>query len=221
MTFAPERNGGAVPMMVGVRKLAGPLSSVLLALGALTACGGAAARPLSGMVRTPTPVISIPETLDETGEPVTLAASDPTHLLLVYFGYTSCPDVCPTTLADLNLALDQIGDDARRVEVEWITIDPDRDTKSKMADYLSSFLKVPARPVRIVDAGALAAVAAPLGVSYHVGTAADGTVEVSHSALLYALDSSGRLLVQWPFGTKRDEIARDLRSLLAQVSKEN
>lgn len=190
-------------------------------LGALTACGGAEARPLSGMVRTPTPVISIPETMDETGRPVAVAASDPSHLLLMYFGYTSCPDVCPTTLADLNLALGQIGDDAERVEVEWITIDPERDTQAKMADYLASFLKLPARPVRIIDAAALAAVAEPLGVSYHVASAADGTVEVSHSALLYALDSTGRLLVQWPFGTKRDEIARDLRTLLAQVSKEN
>lgn len=221
MTFAPARDHLAVPKMGGVRKLAGPLMSVLVALGALTACGGADARPLSGMVRTPTPVISIPDTFDETGKPVAMKASGPSNLLLVYFGYTSCPDVCPTTLADLNLALGEIGDDAQRVEVEWITIDPARDTQSKMADYLASFLKVPARPVRIVDVAALAAVAAPLGATYHVSSAADGTVEVSHSAFLYAVDSAGRLLVQWPFGTKRDEIARDLRSLLAQVSKEN
>lgn len=184
-----------------------------LVLGA-TGCGGSP-RELGGLVRRPAPDVGS-VVLDDarTGEPVATVASDD-HVLLVYFGYTNCPDVCPTTLSDVRTALAALdGADARRVEFAMITIDPERDTPDLLAGYVASFVP-DAQGLWTADDVVLRAAADQFGASYGVARSADGTVDVAHSASLYAVDDLGRLVVQWTFGTPPEDVAADLELLLS------
>jgi protein SCO1/2 len=139
------------------------------------------------------------------------------RLLLVYFGFLSCPDVCPTTLADLRSALGRLSEDERgRVDLAFVTVDPDRDTPEDLADYLRHFapLHHAVRPGSDELAPAMAAFLA----SASVDVAEDGRVEVTHTAVLYAVDDAGRVVVEWPFGTSAAALAGDLRVLLARAA---
>lgn len=183
----------------------------------LTACGDDAPYVPAGLVRTPPPEVGHLTLPDSTAGSADFAfRAESGGLLLLYFGYTSCPDICPTTLADLRSALRQIGDDlAGRVDVAMATVDPDRDTDSVMSAYIAAFF-AEGHGLRTSDPERLAAVAAPLGVVYDVTTNADGYVEVIHSAFVYVIDDQGRLRLVWPFGTDPDDIARDLKHLLKE-----
>ena len=105
---------------------------VTLALAAaltIGACGGDPPRELAGYRREPAPLVgdlSLPD-LTEQGTDLSLRA-EPGHLLVVYFGYTNCPDFCPTTLSDLKLAMRRMdADDAARIDVAMVTVDPVRE----------------------------------------------------------------------------------------------
>lgn len=189
--------------------------TALVGLGA--GCGGSAdgARTLAGMVRTPTPTVSIPPASGADGAPVTFPAP-PNGLALVYFGYTSCPDICPTTLSDLRAATADLGDDSERLDLTFVTIDPERDTQEIVDGYVASFV-AGSSGLRVTDPDQLQALADAFGASFSREVAPDGTVEVGHTAFLYALDGDGRLLVQWPFGTTRNELHDDLRTLLDRM----
>lgn len=164
---------------------------------------------LRGMVRTPTPVVELAPLVDAAGATVELAPDDG-HLSLVYFGYTHCPDVCPTTLYDLRDAFTEVGaDTAAHYALTFVTVDPGRDDPATVDSYVSSIVDG-SRGLSIGDPDVLADLAGRFGASYSVTTSADGQVEVAHSAFLYAVDTRGRLLVSWPFGTTRDELAHDL-----------
>lgn len=187
-----------------------------IAVGLAAGCGGDQLPPaLAGMVRTPTPTLELGGIVDDSGTPVALTAPD-NGLMLVYFGYTSCPDVCPTTLYDLRSALDQVGRRAEEVDLTFVSVDPQRDTDEILDGYVQSFVDS-GDGVRLSDPTVLAEMAERFGASYERTVADDGTIEVSHSAFLYALDAGGRLLVSWPFGTTRDELARDIDILLDQL----
>ena len=178
---------------------------------AIAACGEP--RELAGFVRTPAPSVastSLPDVA--AGEPFEFVARED-GLLLLYFGYTSCPDVCPTTLADLRTALEDLGSDADRIEVAMATVDPDRDTPEVLTGYVQSFIS-DAHPLRTDSPDELARAAEALGVVYDVSTTDDGDVEVIHSGNLYAIDDEGSLLVTWPFGVAVDDIRLDLEALL-------
>ena len=109
---------------------------VVLAV-AVAACGEP--RELAGFVRTPAPSVATTSLPDvASGEQFDFVAPED-GLLLVYFGYTSCPDVCPTTLADVRTALGRLGEDADRVELVMATVDPDRDTPERLAHYVRWF----------------------------------------------------------------------------------
>ena len=188
-----------------------------IAAVALVACGGGE-RELVGVTRDPEPqvdTVALPDVSDG-GAPFDFRA--PTDgLLVVYFGYTNCPDVCPTTMADLKVALDDLGADAERVEVAMVTVDPDRDTPV-LAEYVQSFFPG-AHAIATSDQAALQSVAGPFGVSYEVRTAPSGEIEVGHSSNLFAVDDAGRLVLTWSVGggegtARADELAGDLRQLL-------
>ena len=138
------------------------------------------------------------------------------ELLLVYFGYTHCPDVCPTTLADVRSALGDLGDDADRVDLAMATIDPDRDTGDVLTPFVQSFVP-DAHALRTTDDAQLQAAADLFGVTYDVTEGDDGEVEVTHSGFLYAVDDQGRLVVSWAFGTPAEDVAHDLELLLDQT----
>jgi protein SCO1/2 len=178
------------------------------------ACGGDEQRALSGQQLTPPTEVgslSLPEA--GSGEPFSFSASSD-HLLLTYFGYTSCPDVCPTTLAGVKAALRDLGTDAERIELAMVTIDPARDTPERLPGYVESFV-ADGVGLRTDDDATLRAVADTFGASYEVTPADDGgEPEVSHSGALYVVDDTGRVVLVWPFGVSSDDIASDLEILL-------
>jgi protein SCO1/2 len=169
---------------------------------------------LSGFVRTPLPNVGGSSLPDASAGGVDFAMQAPAgEILVVYFGYTSCPDVCPTTLADLRSALRKMGDDASRVQVAMATIDPGRDTADIITGYVQSFVPA-AHALRTDDGAELRAAADTFGADYGVTITDEGDYEVVHTAHLYAVDDAGRLQVTWPFGTEPEAIAQDLGILL-------
>lgn len=196
-----------------------PVVAVVTATTGLAGCGDDGADPeaeLAGIVREPLPVVDGVELPDvnQDGEAFALRGAE-NGLLLVYFGYTSCPDVCPTTMADLRSALDGLGDDADRVAVAMATIDPDRDTPDVLTSYVDAFVE-DGHALRTEDDAELRAATDAFGADYSVTEADDGEIEVVHTGSVYAVDPEGRMLVQWPFGTPFDDIENDLKTLLAR-----
>jgi protein SCO1/2 len=180
---------------------------------AVTACGSERGE-LSGFVREPLPEVgefSLPDVTAD-GEAFEFVGPDD-GLLVMYFGYTFCPDVCPTTMSDVRRALERLGGDAERVAVAMATVDPDRDTDEVVTGYVRTFV-ADGHALRTIDDAELRAVAAAFGADYQVSTNDSGEIEVAHTAALYAVDDTGRLLVTWPFGTSVDDLEADLRLLL-------
>lgn len=200
-----------------------------LAALAVAACGGGddtsggsidvdADRELAGYRRDPAPVVgelTLPD-LAADGEEQALRA-DPGEILTIYFGYTNCPDFCPTTLSDLRLATRRMDPaDAARVDLAMITVDPDRDLPV-LVDYVTSFLDG-AHALGTAEPGRLAEVAAPFGVGYEITTNDEGETQVAHSTSLYAVDDAGEIVLTWQFGVSIDDLAADLTQLLAEES---
>ena len=136
---------------------------------------------------------------------------------LVYFGFTSCPDVCPTTLSDLKRGIKTLpADQQGKVDVAMMTIDPDRDSPDRIAEYVATFFPKNGTALRASDPTELSAAAGAFGVSYSVKPGADGTPEVSHSGDLYVVDDRGKVVLQWPFGTDAESMGSDLATLFAR-----
>jgi len=148
-------------------------------------------------------------TLDgSTGEPVSLSdfRGKP---VLIYFGYTFCPDVCPTTLNDLTDTMEALGKKADDVQVIMVSVDPERDTPEQLASYLKYF-----DPRFIGMTGAkedIDAAATQFGVFYeaHEGTAATGYL-VDHTSTVALVDEDGYLREIFSFDTPGEDIAADV-----------
>lgn len=184
----------------------------------ITACGSDEPAPFAGFERTPTPVVDefeLPAIEADGAEQPFAFRADDGELLLVYFGYTSCPDVCPTTLSDVRRASDRIGEDADRLDLAMITIDPQVDTPEVLTGYVRSFV-AGATAVRTTDDGQLRPVADAFGADYGTLTQ-DGEEQVFHTGSLYAVDDAGRLILTWPFGVTIDDLERDLSRLLEEA----
>lgn len=133
--------------------------------------------------------------------------------VLLYFGYTFCPDVCPASLGNLAAALRQLGKKADEVQVIMISVDPQRDTPEKMAEYVAHFH--PSFIGLSGDEREIARVAALYGVFYEKQEVESGAEYlVNHTATIMAIDREGRLKLIWPFGVTPGEIASDLEYLL-------
>jgi protein SCO1 len=140
----------------------------------------------------------------------------PGHVLVVLFGYANCPDVCPTTLADLARARTRLGPDGDRVDVAFITVDPARDSAAALAPWLAAF--VPGgHALRPSTQAQLGLAQASFGAISRVTRDTQGRVEVSHTAMTYAVDPSGQVRLQWDFGTTPAAFERDLRRLLGAL----
>jgi protein SCO1 len=204
---------GSVRMRRGVLRHVGVALMALVAALALPACGDSGGAPLKGVVRAPLPevgALTLPD-VAAGGAEVPFRADDG-GILVVYFGFTSCPDVCPTTMADLREALRSLGEDAERVSVALVTVDPGRDSDEVLTDYVEYFAPG-GHALRTDDDARLRDVAAGFGASYTVATV-DGAIEVAHTGHLYAVDEAGRLLVTWLFGTSPEDLRADLVRLL-------
>lgn len=131
---------------------------------------------------------------------------------LVFFGFTHCPDVCPTTLFEISEIMRDLGPDADRTAALFITVDPERDTPADMKDYMASFDP----HVRSLsgDAAELAAVAKAYRVYYKKVPLEGGDYTMDHTAIVYLMDKDGRFVA--PFNMKRtaEAAAADLRKRL-------
>lgn len=133
---------------------------------------------------------------------------------LVYFGYTSCPDVCPLTLADVKNALAPLGNVKNRVHLIFVSVDPERDTPDVLAQYLAgfddSFIGLSD------DFEKVQAVMKPYGVVAEHAHAGESQAEhlVNHTARLYLLDGERRWRLSYPFGFAAQDLTHDLAHLL-------
>ena len=201
---------------MNLRRITALAVAAALAVGA---CGGDdAPRELTGYRREPAPEVgdlSLPD-LTIPGTEFSFRA-EPGHLQIVYFGYTNCPDFCPTTLSDLRLATRRMdGADAARLDVAMVTVDPGRDL-TVLPDYITSFFD-DGHALGTDDDSRLAQVARPFGVAYNVEETDDGLIDVAHSTSLYVIDDTGRLVLTWQFGVSIDDLAADLTQLLESSS---
>jgi len=136
-------------------------------------------------------------------------------VVLMYFGYTFCPDACPTTLNELKKVPPALGDRADEVQVVMVTVDPQRDTPEVLREYLSHF-----DPTFLGLTGTeeeILAAATPLGIyfSAHEGSAATGYL-VDHTTSVLAIDKAGYLRLLYSFATPGEDIAADMRHLVRQ-----
>jgi protein SCO1 len=131
---------------------------------------------------------------------------------LVFFGFTHCPEVCPTTLFEISEIMRMLGSEADRTAALFITVDPERDTPAAMKEYMSSF--DPHVRALTGDAAALAAVAKAYRVYYKKVPLEGGDYTMDHTAIVYLMDKEGRFVS--PFNMKRtaELAAADLRKHL-------
>ena len=157
---------------------------------------------------------------DHHGKQVTLADYRG-RVVTVFFGFTQCPDVCPTALAEMRAVVEKLGPDGSKLQVLFITVDPERDTQALLAQYVPAFN--PAFVGLYGDAGTTAKVAKDFKVFYQkVPGKTAGSYTVDHSAGTYVFDPQGklRLFVRpppsgEPASTTADRLIGDIRLLLA------
>ncbi len=134
--------------------------------------------------------------------------------VVVYFGYTSCPDVCPTTLYNLHRALQRLGDEASKVQVVFITVDPQNDTPERIVDYLRYFdptfiglygTEEQLRPVWDIFGVVV--------LREETGQTARGYT-VTHTTSMFVVDSEGYLKLRMHYDTNVDFLAHDLRYVI-------
>lgn len=136
-------------------------------------------------------------------------------VVALFFGYTSCPDICPTTLAELNQALEKLGSKADRVQVLFVTVDPQRDTPEHVQEYVNHF------NTNFIGLSGSEAELANVWNEYGVfrqvveGTSAAGYL-VDHTARVTLIDQQGNLRVSFGFDTPVDDVVHDLDLLLRE-----
>lgn len=132
--------------------------------------------------------------------------------LLVFFGYTHCPDICPTTLFDMSEVLNKLGPDASKVNAVFVSVDPARDTPAKLKDYLSSFNPhlrgLTGTPEQI------AAIAKGYRVYFKKVPQENGEYVMDHTAIVYLMDKDGNFVAPFNVSRKPEDAAADLRKYL-------
>jgi protein SCO1/2 len=132
--------------------------------------------------------------------------------VVVFFGFTHCPDVCPTTMLEIKQAVQQLGGDAHRVQVLFVTLDPERDTPEMLSKYVPAF--DPGFIGLYGDAQATARVAKDFKVFYQKAPGkSPGSYSIDHTAGIYVFDTQGRLRLFARPGKPAD-LAADLKTLL-------
>jgi protein SCO1/2 len=194
---------------------------LLAALVAASSCGTQEAEvvALQGLVRTPSLEVAgvqLPD-VGHGGTPFEMQAPKG-ELYLVYFGYTSCPDICPTTMSDMRVAIEALpAEQAERVTVAMATVDPERDTDEVITSYISHFFD-DGIALRTTDLAAFEAAAGAFGVQWEIEAHAAGVTDydVGHSAVTYVVDDTGTVVDEWPFGLETDAMTSDLKTLLRE-----
>lgn len=163
-------------------------------------------------------ILETPEVLgeftlnDPAGHPVNLSDFRG-QVTLVYYGYRHCPDICPATLSELTNMMETLGSKSDQVQVIMVSVDPERDSPEKLAEYVSyfhsDFIGLTGTPDE------LTAATVPYGIFYekHEGTDASGYL-IDHSAGVLLFDRQGYLKEMFPFGIQGEKIATDVEYFL-------
>lgn len=150
--------------------------------------------------------------VDHTGKPRTLTDFKG-KVVTLFFGYTHCPDVCPTTMHDMKRAMNLLGDKSDQVQVLFVTLDPERDTQEVLAQFVPSF-----DPRFIGLRGSEAETAATAAVfkiyAKKVDAQGNGGYTIDHSAGIYVFDKKGKIRLYVDYGQKPAEIANDIKQIL-------
>jgi cytochrome oxidase Cu insertion factor (SCO1/SenC/PrrC family) len=167
---------------------------------------------IEGLLSGRAPVGGPFELTDQTGRRRT-DADFHGKLVVLYFGYTYCPDVCPTELQSISLALDKLGAAAETVQPVFISVDPERDTPARLAEFVASF-----HPGLIGLTGSLAEIR-KTAIAYRTffaknSATAPGEYSVDHTGFIYLVGKDGRYLGFLPPGASPDEIADAIRTRL-------
>ncbi|MBB6172586.1 protein SCO1/2 [Nocardiopsis mwathae] len=197
-----------------------PLAGGLALAAALTACSGPSGRPGDDSPYNGTEIdgaFTLPSLTftDNKGEEYDLRADSAGATTAVFFGFTNCPDICPTTMADMAQAVDMLDPaEQERFKVVFVTADPDRDDPELMDMWLSSF-----DPDFTGLSGTLEdtdAAAADLGISVSRPDDRDGDYQVGHGSQTLVFSPEGESELMWNYGTEPDDIAADLKLLLKE-----
>lgn len=152
---------------------------------------------------------------DQTGRTVT-DADYRGKFLLIYFGYTYCPDVCPTELGTMARALDLLGQQGEKVQPLFISVDPERDTVAHLKEYVALFHP---RLVGLTGTPEQVKAAARAYRVYYAKAPQEGAKPdeylMDHSSFLYLMGPDGRFLGVYPAGTTADRVAQDLGTRIA------
>ena len=134
-------------------------------------------------------------------------------ITLLYFGYTSCPDICPTSLANLKLTLGNLSpEEAAQVQVIFISVDPARDTPEKLGQYVQLF-----DPSFIGATGTrdeIDLITSAFNAYYKINSKSKDNYSVDHSGFITVIDRSGYVIMNWQHGTPSTDMSADLRYLL-------
>ncbi len=149
--------------------------------------------------------------LDHTAEKRTLSDFKDS-VVVIFFGYTQCPDMCPATMGILAETLQALGDDASRVQVLFVTLDPVQDTPGKLKQYLSFF---DARFIGLTgDQAAIDGVTEDFKVYSKVQTQDTSALSVDHSTGTYLFDTKGNIRLYVSYGSSKDVFLHDIEALL-------
>jgi protein SCO1 len=209
MAQSPGRSAESRRFMLIAVSMAGALvlaAGILLSLAFREGPKGVAGSVLASAIGGPFQLV------DQNGKPFSEAnLNGKWHL--VFFGYTHCPDVCPTTLNELSLALDRLGKERDEVGVVFITVDPERDTPEVLKSYVESFdapiIALTGTPAEVAQA------AKDYRVYYAKHPRADGGYDMDHSAVIYVMDPEGRFTATFTPDTTAEAIASRLQKLLS------
>lgn len=136
-------------------------------------------------------------------------------VVVVFFGYTFCPDACPTTMGELALVMKELGKDANRLQVLFITVDPERDTQAVLSKYAPAFN--PAFLGLYGDADATARTAKEFKVMYQKQPVQGGGYSVDHSAGSFIFDPEGRVRLFAQYGQSAQFFLHDIQLLMKQA----
>ncbi len=188
-------------------------NSLLLLLGLLLAgCDGGASKPAFQLTDLSGADFGRNFQLtDHNGKPRTLDDFKG-KVVVVFFGYIFCPDVCPTTMGELAMIMKELGQDAERVQVLFISVDPERDTPELLSKYVPTFH--PSFLGLYGDADATMRTAKEFKIFYQKQPMAGGSYTVDHSAGTYLYDPSGRLRLFSAYGQGAQKLLHDIRILL-------
>jgi protein SCO1 len=191
--------------------LAGAVAALTLVTRAPPQAGISQAAPSTGKA-----LIGGPFTLTDTAGKSVTHATFAGRPMLVYFGFTHCPDICPSGLQIISSALDQLGANSTKVSALFITLDPERDTAAKLGEYLKSFNPQIIGLTGTADEIATATKAYRVYAKKVASEAAPADYSIDHSGFMYLMDRNGEYVTHFPHNTGADKLSSALTQSIAK-----